>query len=150
MLNIQKVALIYALAGGVLIGPCFYLLNRPLTALFLPLDTTAAEIAVEAFPFYALCTIPYIFNIASIGYYQSIERPAPAILFSLLRCAVFLIPTFIVLPQIIGTTGIWLSITISETLTAVVIIAYYIAHKRTSMRPGPDAYADCLSQASAS
>lgn len=141
VLKIQRMAIIYALTAGVLIGICFYLLNRPLTALFLPLDTTAAEIAVKAFPFYALCTIPYIFNIASIGYYQSIERPAPAILFSLLRCAVFLIPTFIVLPQIIGTTGIWLSITVSETLTAFVIITYYIVHKRKCLRLGPDVHA---------
>ena len=41
-----------------------------------------------------------------IGYFQSVERVRPAMVFALLRGAVFLVPSFILLPKMLGDSGI--------------------------------------------
>ena len=45
-------------------------------------------------------------------------------LFALLRGAVFLVPSFILLPKMLGESGIWLALALSELLTTACIAAY--------------------------
>lgn len=102
-----------------------------LVGMFLKLDNPAARIAIEGFPYYGTGFIFFILNLAIIGYFQSIERIKPATSFALLRGFMFLIPCFIFLPQVWGTSGIWLALPLSEMLTAVVIVTHFgITHRR--------------------
>ena len=64
----------------------------------------------------------FIVNLMCIGYFQSVERVRPAMVFALLRGAVFLVPSFILLPKMLGESGIWLAL--SELLTTACIAAY--------------------------
>ena len=65
-----------------------------------------------------------IVNLTLIGYFQSIERVRPAMVFALLRGLLLLVPSFIILPVVFGETGIWLALAVSELLTMVCIIGY--------------------------
>lgn len=47
-----------------------------------------------------------------------------ATLFTLLRGYVFIVPSFIVLPKLLGEAGIWLAIPLAEFLTFVVIVCF--------------------------
>ena len=47
----------------------------------------------------------------------------------LLRGVVFMVPGFVVLPKIFGSSGLWLAIPASELLTFVVILAIYFLDK---------------------
>ena len=53
----------------------------------------------------------------------------------LLRGIVFLVPIFILLPDMIGIPGLWLAIPLSEVLTLIVIAAAYLLqrHKAESV-----------------
>lgn len=126
----ERVAIKTAIISGLIMGGLFLLGRYPLTDIFLSVKSTAGKIAVSAFPYYSLCAVPYIFNIASIGYFQSIGKVAPSIAFSLLRGPVFLIPSFLFLPTAIGVTGIWIALAVSELMTAVCICAYYWKHHK--------------------
>ena len=77
------------------------------------------------YPYFSTAFIFFILNLTVIGYYQSVERVKPATVLALLRGFVFLIPSFILLPQAIGTNGIWLALCLSEMLTTVVIVVMY-------------------------
>ena len=77
------------------------------------------------YPYFSAAFIFFILNLTVIGYYQSVERVKPATVLALLRGFVFLIPSFILLPQAIGTNGIWLALCLSEMLTTVVIVVMY-------------------------
>lgn len=66
----------------------------------------------------------FIVNLMCIGYFQSVERVRPAMVFALLRGAVFLVPSFILLPKVLGDSGIWLALALSEMLTTACIAAY--------------------------
>ncbi len=60
-----------------------------------------------------------------IGYFQSLERFFPATVLALLRGFIFLIPSFMLLPELLGTHGIWLALCLSELLTAVTIAVLF-------------------------
>ena len=135
MKSTERVAIKTAITSGLTMGALFMFGKYPLTDIFLPVESTAGNIAVSAFPYYSLCALPYIFNITSIGYFQSIGKVAPSVVFSLLRGPVFLIPSFLLLPPTIGVTGIWIALAISELLTAACICAYYWTHHN---KPNPD------------
>ena len=71
---------------------------------------------------FALGFICFIVNLTAIGYYQSLERVGIASGFALLRGFVFLVPSFLFMPRLCGTEGIWLAMPLSELLTALVIL----------------------------
>ena len=75
----------------------------------------------DGMPLMATGFVFYIVNVTVIGYYQSIERIIPATIYSLARGLVFLVPAFLLMPRIAGTTGIWLALSVSEALTFILI-----------------------------
>lgn len=114
-----------AIVCGLICAFAFFFLNTALTSFFIPANSPAGIIAIEAFPYYAACALPYIFNIVATGYFQSIERAKPSIVFALMRGTVFLIPSFILLPLWLGSTGVWLALTVSELSTTLFIVLFY-------------------------
>lgn len=126
----ERLAIITAIACGAVVTLAFNLFPDMMVGLFLDRHTEAAEIAVSGFPLYSIAFIFFIFNLTAIGYFQSVEKVLPSIVFALLRGVLFLIPSFIVLPAIFGNNGIWLSLAASEILTSVSIIGYYFFKRR--------------------
>lgn len=94
----------------------------PLISLFLQAGTKPYEIATAGLPLFAVSSIFFALNIAIIGYYQSIEQNGRATLYMLLRGLVFLVPAFVLMPQLIFPQGMWLAVPISECLTLGVIL----------------------------
>ncbi|PXZ43791.1 multi antimicrobial extrusion protein MatE [Sanguibacteroides justesenii] len=124
-----KISLVTAVVCGLIVMCVFIFYPHVLVGFFLNSDNAAARIAMEGFPYFAMGFICFIVNLASIGYYQSLERVKPATLFALLRGFVFLVLSFIFLPEWMGIVGIWLSMPLSEALTTVIIIGYYLFRK---------------------
>ncbi len=114
---------------GIISTAAFIFCPKLLVGLFLPLDDVAAIIAVEGFPYMGTAFIFFIVNLCCIGYFQSVERVRPATLFALLRGAVFLLPSFLLLPQALGTSGIWLALAASEVLTTLCIAGFYLRRR---------------------
>lgn len=127
-----RVSLAAVFVCGIVSTAAFVLFPEFLVALFLPLDTPAAQIAVKGFPCYGTGFLFFILNLSVIGFYQSVERIKPAIVFALLRGFVFLVPCFAVLPVVAGEKGIWLALPASETLTAFAILCAFVWAKAKS------------------
>ena len=89
-----------------------------------------AQIAVEGFPVYAAAFVAFVLNLTFIGYFQSIERIAPATAFAVLRGFVILVPSFLLLPCVLGIVGVWMALSVSEMLTLAVMAVYYLAVER--------------------
>lgn len=131
-----RVSMITALICGAISTAAFMLCPRLLVSLFLSSDNAAAQIAIEGFPYYGTAFIFFILNIAIIGYYQSMERVKPATLFALLRGFVFLIPCFLLLPKILGNSGIWLALPASEILTSLeILIVFGLLRMKSTISP---------------
>lgn len=68
-----------------------------------------------------------------IGYYQSIEKAWIASLISLLRGLVVLVPSFMILPSLIGVAGLWLAIPMSEFITLTVTGGIFLFRHRVDI-----------------
>ena len=123
-----RVSLTAAFVCGIISTVAFILFPELLVGLFLRIDNTAARIAIEGFPYYSVGFIFFILNLSVIGYYQSIEQVKPAITFAVLRGFIFLLPCFMVLPEIMGIKGIWLALPLSEILTSLLIVIAFQTH----------------------
>ena len=126
----ERLAILTALVGGVLVTTVFILLPKPLVGLFLDTSSHAAGLAIDGLPYFAVAATFYIFNLTAIGYFQSVEKVWPSIVFALLRGIVFLVPSFLIMPRLLGIPGIWLSLAVSEMLTTLTITVYYSIRKR--------------------
>lgn len=133
----ERIALQTALLCGIAVTLAFTLLPTYLTSLFIDLNTPAAPISAHGLPYFSAGFIFFILNLTAIGYYQSTEQIKPATLFALLRGILFLLPSFILLPRLLGTAGIWLAMPASELLTTLSIILFYLHRKnRDILRTG--------------
>lgn len=139
VVSTEALAIATAIVCGAAVTLAFNLFPSAMVGLFLDTGTEAARIAVAGFPYYSAAFVFFIFNLTAIGYFQSVERIAPSIVFALLRGVVFLVPSFVVLPAMAGTHGIWLALGVSEALTTASIIGYYLYSRlrpaRQAVRP---------------
>lgn len=124
-----QIALQTAVVCGAIVTCVFITVPEILVALFISLDCEAAHIAVNGFPYFSSGFIFFIVNLTAVGYYQSVGRVKPATFFAVLRGFIFLVPSFILLPQLSGTTGIWLALPMSEVLTTIFILCFYLYKK---------------------
>lgn len=130
----ERLAIISAVAIGVVVTMSFFLFPSALIGLFLNSDTDAFQIAVKGMPLFSTAFIFFIFNLTAIGYFQSVKKVCQSIVFALLRGLIFLVPAFIVMPLVMGIKGIWLALFISEFLTSVAIIVYFILNRLSRQR----------------
>lgn len=126
----ERIALATAVVCGIIITAAFTLAPHVLVGLFISTANPAARIAIDGYPYFSAAFVFFIVNLSVIGYYQSVERVRPATVLALLRGFVFLVPSFILLPRIIGTHGIWLALCLSELLTTLTVVAMYLVQKR--------------------
>lgn len=78
------------------------------------------HIGVEGIRIY-LFMLPVIgFQIVSANYFQAVGKPQKALVLSLLRQVVILIPLLYILPKSLGLRGVWLSAPISDFISAVI------------------------------
>ncbi len=128
----QRIALSTAVMCAAVVTLLFVCWPQYLVGLFMDTAVPAAQIAIEGFPIFSAAYVFFILNLTVIGYYQSVERFRPATAFSLLRGVVFLIPSFIFLPQALDVEGIWLAIALSEAATSICILIFYLYEKKLS------------------
>ena len=76
-----------------------------------------------------MCSLFFAVNITFIGYYQSLEMAVRSTIYTLLSGIVFLIPAFILLPDLIGNTGLWMAIPVAEIMTTVIILIVHFAYR---------------------
>lgn len=77
------------------------------------------------------------FQIISSGFFQYIGKPQKAILLSLTRQLLFLLPLLSILPNIYGAKGVWISMPIADCLSAV-LAATLIFFQLRKMKLHPD------------
>ncbi|MDE7153746.1 MAG: MATE family efflux transporter [Muribaculaceae bacterium] len=125
----EKLAIYSALICGAFVTTLFILFPDELVSLFLDPHLHTAQIAIAGFPKFSVAFIFFIFNLTAIGYFQSVEKVIPSVVFALCRGLLFLVPAFVVLPMIWSDDGIWLALGVSELLTSLFIAIYYVYGK---------------------
>lgn len=117
------VALKVGLVSGMLVVLCTDFFIDFVVGIFVEAESNAAHIAKEGIPWLSICFIPYILNVVLIGYHQSIENAKQSTIYAFLRGFVLMIPCFLILPPLIGETGMWLAMPLSELIFLLLIVS---------------------------
>lgn len=115
-----------AIGLGLVMSVAGYLFAPQIVDLFIQKSSPANAIGEKGVPLFLLTCLPFTLNVVLISFLQSIERYKPSTLFMLLRGYVFIIPCFILLPDVIGIHGLWLAEPLSEVLTLALLLIYYL------------------------
>ena len=107
---------------------------RQIVSLFISPDCPAGRLATAGLPVYSVCALFFAVNISFIGYYQSIEKALKAMVLTLMRGIVVLVPMFLLLPRIAPDWGVWAAIPLSEASTLAIICATNLLSARKSAR----------------
>ena len=106
--------------------------SHRIVGLFLDASYPAYALAVKGLPLFASGFVFFAFNIVSICYFQSVERSRPAMTITLLRGYLLLVACFLLLPELLGTRGIWLAEPVAELLTFLVVVVIFRRSGRLS------------------
>lgn len=120
-----SVSLVTALICGAIITLLLWSGASLVSGAFLSPREPAFALAVHGLPLFATCAVFFAVNIVFIGYYQSLERGLISTVYTLLRGILLLVPSFILLPRLIGLPGLRLAIPLAEALTTLIIAARY-------------------------
>jgi len=69
------------------------------------------------------------------AYFQAIGKATPALLLTLTRQGFFFIPLILILPKIMGETGVWISFSIADVLATVVTGYFLVKEINTKLLP---------------
>lgn len=126
----------HAIILGAVIAFIVYLLmfvfNSPVVSAFNSEHNSALQsLAESGLILYFIAPIFASYNIITIMYLISINQPLPAQLVTLLRGIIILIPAALILSTTIKMTGIWLTLPLTELLTALIAIKIQYHIKRS-------------------
>jgi len=70
------------------------------------------------------------------GLYQAIGRPTQALVLSLLRGIVLIIPCVLILSHFFGTTGVWVAFSVTDVLSALIVLPMLLTEIRRLRKLG--------------
>ena len=82
-----------------------------------------------------LCTFPFVGSqMVAVSFFQTIRRPRVSMIISLTRQLLFLIPMLVILPHLIGVTGVWWSMALADVASVTISwIMLYTETKKLSL-----------------
>lgn len=119
-----------AVVGALLSVVAFTMFAQELVNMFIGTADPAAIIAINGFPYFAMGFVFFVLNLVAIGFLQSIERVVPAMMFALLRGVLFMVPCFVLLPELMGIRGIWLAMPLTEAATFLLVVLYMLINRK--------------------
>ncbi|MDR3117889.1 MAG: MATE family efflux transporter [Mediterranea sp.] len=117
---------------GFLIG---MLIPRLAVSIFTP-DTEMIDLASKGLRLVVLFFPIVGFQMVTSNFFQSIGMARKAIFLSLIRQILFLIPCLFILPEIFGSTGVWISMPIADLAAGIVSATMLWRQFRTFKRAG--------------
>lgn len=112
-----------ALISAVVVGICGILIMSAgapvISAMFLDSSCHAYVLAMQGMPLFGIGFLFIAINLVVVGYLQSVEQSRKASVITFLRGYLMIFITFLTLPVILGSTGIWLSMPMAEALTCI-------------------------------
>ena len=118
-----KEVLYVAIKAGLLIATTIFLILAFFAPQIVGVFSNDQELIDQTYPamrIVFLLTPTLIIQLLSSAYYQAIGKALPALILTLLKQGIFLIPLVLFMPLYFGLDGIWYSFPIADLLTTIV------------------------------
>ncbi len=123
-----KIAMISATAIAIFAFIMVEALPESIVKLFNSSDEGLLSIGKEGLQL-GLMALPFVgFQVVAGNFFQSMGKAKIAVVLTLLRQVIILIPLLFILPNYFGLHGIWISMPISDTLSAIVVVFILVNH----------------------
>lgn len=119
--EVRNLSLVVAMTAGVLFTASGFLIPVPIAELFLVPTEQIIAMAVPAIKLYFISFVISEWNIICGTYFQAIVKPKLSLMVTLMRGIALNSILVFVLPAIFGVNGIWMVVTVSEIVTAVIV-----------------------------
>lgn len=97
-----------------------------ITSIFAPAGSNVYKIAVSEFTYFSVVFLFMGINLFTSAFFTALSDRKTASILSMLRTLVFLTGGILLLPQIAGVAGIWLSVPCAELLTLILSVGCLI------------------------
>jgi putative MATE family efflux protein len=124
-----KMSMTLIIIFSVLMFVMAILLAKPVISVFTSRDSAIFDITYHGFLLFAISYLYTGVNIFASSMFTAFSNGRISAIISFLRTFVFLVLSLIILPIIIGSDGIWLSVPLAELLSFGVSIMYIISNR---------------------
>jgi len=123
-----RIAIISATIISILAFICVETIPESIVKLFNSTDTGLLNFGIDGLRL-ALLALPVVgFQVVTGNFFQSMGNAKIAVLLTLLRQVIILIPLLFILPNHFGLHGIWMSMPISDFCSAIIVIFFLTHH----------------------
>ena len=130
MQNIFTKSVISVGIGGIVLACLAAMLSRPLSMIFVGYDESLLKLTESAFLIASISFIFAGFNIFSSSLFTALNNGLISAVISFLRTLLFQTLCIIILPIILGTEGIWWSITVAEIFAFIISLIFVISKNK--------------------
>lgn len=129
--NLTRKSLILMFSFGAACAAAAYFLSPPFAEIFCADNAELYKLTVRGAQIFAFSYLLSGFNIWASAFFTALSNGLVSALLSFLRMFAFQIGSIIILPRFFGLTGIWASIVVAESLSAIVsVICLFACRKR--------------------
>ena len=86
--------------------------------------------AVEGVKIYFIAFIIMGLNIVTTSFFASINKAKESFIISISRGLVVVVPLILLLPNLFGMTGVWLTIPLAEVITLLISFVFYVKYRK--------------------
>ena len=127
--NLFKKSLLLVCGAGMILTVLAEVFSGPLVGIFVSYDAGLFEMTRHGFRLYALAFLMMGINVWGSAFFTALNNGAVSAAISFLRTLVFQIAAVLVLPLLLGVSGIWLAVVVAEALALAVTI-FFLATKK--------------------
>lgn len=102
----------------------------PLAKIFVGYDAELLAMTASGFRLYSIAFLVLGFNVFGSAFFTALNNGAVSALISFLRTLLFQVIAVILLPMVLGLSGIWLAIVVAEGLAMVVTAGLLIGNRK--------------------
>ncbi|MGG7144478.1 MATE family efflux transporter [Clostridium nigeriense] len=93
-------------------------------------DNILQSMAVDGVKIYFIAFIIMGLNIVTTSFFASINKARESFIISISRGLVVVVPLILLLPNIFGMTGVWLTIPLAEVVTLLISVILYLKYRK--------------------
>ena len=128
--NLFRMSLKLITVWGVALTVLAQALAAPLAQVFVGYEGALFAMTVHGFRLYAPVFLINGFNIFGSAFFTALSNGAVSAAISFLRTLVFQVTVVLFLPLILGIDGIWMAAAVSEALTLIVTVIFFIVKRK--------------------
>ncbi len=128
--NVFWLAIRFIMISSVILSVVCMLFSGQIVTAFIATDSSAYAMAKLGFTLFSLAYIFRGFCIFASIFFTSVSNGRVSAIVSFLRTFLFILGMMLILPLMFGTTGVWLSIPVAETLGAIVAVYYFKRYRK--------------------